>query len=97
MKYAVIVHESPDELAAREDPALAGGYWSAYMAYSNALRDAGVAAYGRLVALLASARATSRRPKTHSTMPSSARSHTGRPTAFRAILTHGLSPAHSGA
>lgn len=46
MKYAVIVYETPTELAAREDPERAGGYWSAYTAYSNALRDAGVAAGG---------------------------------------------------
>jgi hypothetical protein len=46
MKYAVIVYETPSELAAREDPARVGGYWSAYTAYSHALRDAGVAAGG---------------------------------------------------
>jgi len=46
MKYAIIVYESPDELAAREDPERSMAYWSAYTAYSHALRDAGVAAGG---------------------------------------------------
>lgn len=46
MKYAIIVYETPAELAAREDPARAGSYWAAYTAYSNALVQAGVAAGG---------------------------------------------------
>jgi hypothetical protein len=46
MKYAILVYETPAELAAREDPERTVAYWSAYTAYSNALRDAGVAAGG---------------------------------------------------
>lgn len=46
MKYAVIVYETQDELAAREDPARVGAYWAAYTAYSQALVQAGVAAGG---------------------------------------------------
>ena len=46
MKYAILVYESPAELAARDDPARAGGYWGAYSAYSKALSEAGVAAGG---------------------------------------------------
>jgi hypothetical protein len=46
MKYAVLVYETPAEMAAREDPERVGGYWAAYAAYSKALGDAGVAAGG---------------------------------------------------
>lgn len=46
MKYAIIVYETPAELAAREDPARAGAYWAAYQAYSAALVQGGVAAGG---------------------------------------------------
>lgn len=46
MKYAIIVYETPTELAARDEPARAGAYWGAYAAYSQALVAAGVAAGG---------------------------------------------------
>lgn len=46
MQYAIIVYETPAELAAREDPTRAGPYWAAYMAYSQALGAAGVAKGG---------------------------------------------------
>lgn len=46
MKYAILVYETPAEVAAREDPARAGGYWAAYTAFSQALGQAGVAAGG---------------------------------------------------
>jgi hypothetical protein len=46
MKYAVLVYETPAEIAAREDPERVSGYWAAYTAYSKALGDAGVAAGG---------------------------------------------------
>ncbi len=46
MKYAIIVYETPEEIAAREDPARVAFYWSAYTAYSQALVAAGVAAGG---------------------------------------------------
>jgi hypothetical protein len=46
MQYAILVYESPAELAAREDPARQGAYWGAYTAYSQALVAAGVAAGG---------------------------------------------------
>jgi hypothetical protein len=46
VQYAILVYETPAELAAREDPARAGSYWAAYTAYSNALVQAGVAAGG---------------------------------------------------
>lgn len=46
MQYAIIVYETDAELAARNDPARAGDYWSAYQAYSKALVDAGVARGG---------------------------------------------------
>lgn len=46
MKYAILVYETPAELAAREDPARTVAYWSAYTAFSQALVDAGVAAGG---------------------------------------------------
>ena len=44
MRYAILVYETPAELAAREDPTRAGPYWAAYTAYSQALGAAGVAA-----------------------------------------------------
>jgi hypothetical protein len=46
MQYAILVYETPAELAAREDPTRALGYWAAYTAYSKALVEAGVAAGG---------------------------------------------------
>jgi hypothetical protein len=56
MKYAILVYEHPDAVAQRDDPAKAGPYWAAYMAYSQALGAAGVAAGG--AALQSSASAT---------------------------------------
>ncbi len=46
MKYAILVYETPAEVAAREHPEKSGPYWAAYIAYSQALADAGVAAGG---------------------------------------------------
>jgi len=46
MQYAILVYETPAELAAREDPARLGAYWASYTAYSKALVEAGVAAGG---------------------------------------------------
>jgi hypothetical protein len=46
MKYAILVYETPAEVAAREDPARMGAYWAAYTAYAQALGAAGVAAGG---------------------------------------------------
>jgi hypothetical protein len=46
VKYAIIVYESPAEIAKRDDPTLAPGYWAAYHAYSQTLIHAGVACGG---------------------------------------------------
>jgi hypothetical protein len=46
MHYAILVYETPAELAAREDPVRALTYWAAYTAYSQALVDAGIARGG---------------------------------------------------
>lgn len=46
MKYAVIVYESPEQMAARNDPQQSQDYWAAYGAYAQALGEAGVAAGG---------------------------------------------------
>ncbi len=46
MKYALIVYEAPDQMAARNDPDRAPQYWAAYQAYSQALQEAGVSAGG---------------------------------------------------
>lgn len=46
MQYAIVVYETPAELAAREDPARQGAYWAAYTAYSRALVEAGIARGG---------------------------------------------------
>jgi len=42
MQYAILIHESDDELAARDQPSRSGDYWAAYSAYSKALVDAGI-------------------------------------------------------
>lgn len=41
MKYAILVYESADDFAARED-ARAGEYWGAYTAFTNVLAEGGV-------------------------------------------------------
>jgi hypothetical protein len=46
MKYAIIVYETAEEFAEREDEAKKGTYWGAYGQYSEALRAGGVAAGG---------------------------------------------------
>ena len=46
MKFAIMVYESTEEMAARTDPARAGVYWNAYTAYSQALVAGSVAAGG---------------------------------------------------
>jgi hypothetical protein len=42
MEYAILVYESPDDIAARSDPARSAAYIGAYTAYSQALLAAGV-------------------------------------------------------
>lgn len=42
MNYAILIHESESDQAAREDPARAGDYWAAYHAYAKALAESGV-------------------------------------------------------
>jgi len=46
VKYAIIVYESPAEIAKRDDPSQASTYWAAYQAYAHALGEAGVACGG---------------------------------------------------
>lgn len=46
MKYAIIVYETPQDFAERTDPNTAGPYMGAYLAYSQALSESGVAAGG---------------------------------------------------
>ncbi len=46
MQYALVVYETPAELARRDDPAQAQAYWAPYFAYSTALAEAGVAVGG---------------------------------------------------
>ncbi len=46
MQYAILVYETPAELASREDPEGAGAYWGAYTAYSKSLMEAGIAVGG---------------------------------------------------
>lgn len=45
MKYAIIVYETADDFAAREDQR-APDYWGGYGAYAQAMQAAGVAAGG---------------------------------------------------
>lgn len=61
MRYAILVYESPDLMAERDDPAKAPAYWAAYSAYSKVLADAGVAVGG--AGLLPPAAATTLRLK----------------------------------
>ena len=42
MKYALLCYESAAAFAAREDPNKSGAYWDSWMAYGQALRQAGV-------------------------------------------------------
>lgn len=46
MKFAVLVYETAEEIAARSDEAKMGAYWGGYAAYNEALKVAGVAAGG---------------------------------------------------
>ncbi len=46
MKYALIMYESPADVAARENPAEQGRYWGAWSAYVKAINEAGIAAGG---------------------------------------------------
>lgn len=46
MQYMLLIFESPEDLARRNDPAKQEAYWGAYLAYGKALREAGVLAGG---------------------------------------------------
>jgi hypothetical protein len=46
MKFSLIIYETPEAFATREDRALAPDYWAAWPAYTKALMDAGVMAGG---------------------------------------------------
>ena len=39
MKYAILIHESRDDIALRDDPAKAPAYWAGWMAYSQAMNE----------------------------------------------------------
>lgn len=42
MQFTLLLHESPEALARRDDPENGPGYWGAYAAYGQALAEAGV-------------------------------------------------------
>ncbi len=42
MNYAVLIYESPEDFAVRNDPQKRDAYWSQWPPYSQALKDAGV-------------------------------------------------------
>ncbi|MBV9077581.1 MAG: YciI family protein [Methylobacteriaceae bacterium] len=46
MQYALIIYEHPQDTARREDPAEAGPYWAGWMAYSQAIGEAGIVVGG---------------------------------------------------
>ena len=46
MQYAILVYETPTDFETRNDPDKNGPYIGAYTAYSQALRESGVAAGG---------------------------------------------------
>jgi hypothetical protein len=46
MHYALVVYETPAELARRDDPSQAQAYWAPYFAYSKALAEAGISVGG---------------------------------------------------
>jgi hypothetical protein len=47
MLYAALFFEHPTDMGKRNDPAQAGSYWGAWMAYVDALRTAGVSVGGQ--------------------------------------------------
>lgn len=46
MHYTLLIYQSPDEFAARTDPARQGAFWAGFLAYYNALKEAGVVVSG---------------------------------------------------
>lgn len=46
MKYAILVYETAEEFAERDNDAKRGAYWGAYSAYGESLGKGGVAAGG---------------------------------------------------
>lgn len=46
MKYAILVYETPEEFAERDDDAARATFWGAYTAYGQELGQGGVAAGG---------------------------------------------------
>ncbi len=46
MRYTLLVYESPEDFRARSEPAEYERYWGAYLAYAQALREAGVLVSG---------------------------------------------------
>jgi hypothetical protein len=46
MKYAILVYETAEEFAERDDAVRKSAYWGAHAAYVAALRDRGMAAGG---------------------------------------------------
>ena len=42
MQYALVIYETADRFADRSDPARQGAYWSGWMAYSQAIAEAGI-------------------------------------------------------
>jgi hypothetical protein len=62
MLVSLLVHETAEDFARRQDPAAAGGYWGAYTAYGQALAAAGVMRGGAGLLPPATAVAVRQRP-----------------------------------
>lgn len=56
--YTLFVYETPAELAQRDDPKTAQGYWASYGAFAQAAAQAGVMRGGAAVALASEGAAT---------------------------------------
>jgi hypothetical protein len=46
MNFAILVYETADDFAARQDPERSAAYMGAYIAYSQALEEAGISVGG---------------------------------------------------
>jgi hypothetical protein len=55
MNYTILIYESPEGLALRDDPEKSKDYWAAWPAYGKALREAGVMVGGAGLELPATA------------------------------------------
>ncbi len=51
MRYVMLIQEHADDMAERDDPAKAPGYWGGWMAYATAIRESGISVGGNGLAV----------------------------------------------